>query len=141
MGRTDTRLIGAGAGLLLGGMVFIRVQMERWPGSLNLALASAMVVIAPVLGWLFAPEAAGPRAANGLRATLWVSLIGVVVGAFLTAGIASLGVTENFGDQFRDTVAVGLIGLILFGLPAMLPAILVTLVWVGMVRVGVRVLR
>lgn len=99
-----------------------------------------MLLLAPVLGWLFARGAAGPRAADGVRAALGIALIAVPAGAFLTVAILSWG-HGDLGYVLGSTLGVGLFGLILFGIPSFLLAHLIALVWVAIVRVTVRVLR
>jgi hypothetical protein len=130
---THARAIGAVAGLIVGAIGPVGMLLEPWPTNLDWAIAGALVTAAPILGWTFGPEAAGPRLVNGLRAALWAALSGVVLGAFLTAAIWTA-----FSE---GAIPLGLIGLLIFGVPALLPGIALALVWVGAVRLCVRTLR
>ena len=137
LSRLDHRRpIGAIAGFLLGSLGFTSVVSESWPSNLDYAMAGALVVLAPALGWIFGPEAAGPRIANDLRAAVHVTFLGVVLGAFTTAAIASAIAGSDPTGIANDTIAGGIVGLAFLGLPALLLAMVASLVWVGTMRLG-----
>jgi hypothetical protein len=136
-----TRWIGAAAGLVVGSVGPVGLLFERWPTSLDRSMALAMVLLALILGWIFAPQAARPPPASALRAVLLVSLVAVTLGSLLTAAIWTFGFEGSPGEVVSGIIGVWLAGLLFLGIPALLPAIAIALIWVVIVRLAVRVLR
>ena len=121
---------------------FGRIQVQDPPDGdgalLNMGITNTALVLGVVLSWLFAERAARPRWQQALAAALTVDLTAVLLGAFLVAAQVSLagGVAEPVGA----TWAVGLIGLLFLGLPALVLVFLPVIAWVVLVQLAARAL-
>jgi hypothetical protein len=104
-------------------------------------MAMAALPLAASLGWLFADRAVRPGWRAGLVAALGVDISALVLGAFLVAALSSFSANSEPGDLLASTIGLGLIGLVFLGIPMLVLAFFVAIVWVGLVRLSARLIH
>jgi hypothetical protein len=109
-------------------------------GSADTAFAASALILGPMLSWLFAERAARGGWRTALAAALGLDLAAVVLGAFVVAGLATFESGADAAVVVERTLAFGLIGLVLLGIPMLALVFVVAIVWVSIVRVVTRTL-
>jgi hypothetical protein len=105
-------------------------------------LAQAVPIpVALGVGWLL-----GPLAASGDRWTaggtaLAAAILGTITGAFVVAGVSAPLWTDNVPQAIAYTLWVGALGVVFFGIQALIVALPVTSVWAFLTRATTRAWR
>ena len=123
---------------LLGVLVALGICAVVIAGEVVVFGSSIMVLsllIAPYLGWCLGPDAAAGRRAG--RTVLEMAGVSVLYGAFL---VSMAGQTDAYVawdgpfDRAAEVIGIALIGLVVFGLPALLLTSVCALAWYLTVR-------
>jgi hypothetical protein len=125
------RAVGALVGLIIGVVTIVRCVAD--PESSRDPLIGLLVtVLAPPLGWAFAPLAASPGIGNAFLSAASVTILAVPLGALMVGAAMSSGL--GLGGHIADAVVFALIGLLILGLPVAMWTFVVASIWVGLVR-------
>ena len=111
------------------------------PGSAESSFMASALILGPALSWLFAERATRAGWRPALAAALWLDLAAVVLGAFVVAGLATFESGADSAVVVGGTLAFGLIGLVLLGIPMLALVFVVAIAWVSIVRAVERMLE
>jgi hypothetical protein len=139
-----TRLLGS---MLAAGLVFavfgLGLSDDYWPIGRDTAVAG--VPLAAILGWVLAARAAWGDRSSALAAALAFDFVAVPIGSLGLAAVWMLSsITSGRVDPAEGVRAAaygGVLGWIFFGIPMLVVGLVIALVWVGLLRGLVRVLR
>lgn len=87
-----------------------------------------------MFSWLLAERAVRPGWAEGLVAAALFDLGAVVLGSFVVAGLASIEPGVALGQIITTTIALGLMGLVILGIPMLLLGVPLTVAWMALLR-------
>jgi hypothetical protein len=130
-GRWGVHVVGALLGLIIG-VVTIVLYVADAESSRDPLIGLLVTVLAPPLGWAFAPLAASPGFGNAFLAAASVTILAVPLGAILVAAAMSSGL--GLGGDIAGSLAIVLIGLLFLGLPLAIWTFVVACIWVGLLR-------
>ena len=143
--RLRVRAVGALLGLIIGvaWIVAAVVNPEPSPDPMTGLLVT---VLAPPLGWAFAPMAASPGLGDAFLSAASITVIAVPLGALMVAAAMGSHSGLGLGEDIAGTLVIAIIGLVILGLPIALVTFVVASIWVGLLRValiaaGMRSLR
>jgi hypothetical protein len=130
-GRWGVHVVGALLGLIIG-VVTILLSVVDPESSPDPLIGLLITVLAPPLGWAFAPLAASPGFGNAFLAAASVTILAVPLGALLVGAAMSSGL--GLGGDIAGSFAFALVGLLFLGLPVAPFTFVVASIWVGLLR-------
>jgi hypothetical protein len=134
IGTRRLRFIGAGIGAGLSGIAVL----AGWSSNASMLFLGGLVGIptAAVLGWREAPRVRGQAAAaDRFWSALRLALLAVLIGDVLVAtGMASGAIEQGPIVVVLGWALIGVIGLVIFGLPAFALAFVVLWPWTFVIR-------
>ena len=132
------RWLGALIALMVGIVLAI-----AWPSDGDVLGRTIRTLVAPIgalLAWLLAPRAAKPGLSSALLTATTFALLAVLIGAFAVAWAVAFEPSAET-SPVGASLAVGLMGLVIFGLPMFAFTLPVTLLWVGLLRLSLHQLQ
>lgn len=128
--------VGGGFGIVAIGSA-VAFPSGTGPTS-TVALAAEVLVLATVLGWVFAPRAVQPGVWSAFTASAGITALAVPLGAIGVGVLIAAGApVHSLSDDVGGILALALVGLLLFGLPFAGLTFLVANLSVGVLRIVV----
>lgn len=137
---SGVRWLGALFALVPGMVLTVPMLMSGERSTdIGRGIALAAGPIGAALGWCFAPATARAGLRPGMVVAARFAALAVVIGAFLVGAWATTTATSaDANHAFTDSAFLGLVGLIVLGLPMWGLTFLIALVWVGALRLATR---
>jgi hypothetical protein len=137
---SGVRIVGSATAIALALVAFAGSLRDADAPFVDQATAVAGVPIVALLGWVLAHRAVAPGWRSGVRAASVFALTAVVAGSFAVAAQAAIAAGGDVGAGVGGTIALGLIGLVFFGIPTLAIGLVLALAWVGLLRLLVSAL-